>query len=233
MASISTEFWFCDALSNHGARELIAVLQAMGTDFYLARPDMVDTTPEKRIDKEGNIFVPLHIGHPAIRPGAVAPVGYRFGTAKVAYLSSSKAVILTQDASFDDVRLAIPLADQQCRFARELYHRLLPQLGRTDVTRERAPFPSNDDIVVRHLYWANFFGPRYVERLGRQFLLEAPAHRVEDLDDGGLLLVTRENILDRSSSLDERLISYFRRKCPEVTMYNRKKGRGCNSPPAC
>jgi hypothetical protein len=46
------------------------------------------------------------------------------------------------------------------------------------------------------IYWANFFGPEYVELFGRRKLLAAACERVVDLPDGGLLLVTVPSPLD-------------------------------------
>jgi len=40
------------------------------------------------------------------------------------------------------------------------------------------------------IYWANFFGPLYVNFFGREKFLTAPAHHKEELPDGGFLLLT-------------------------------------------
>lgn len=46
------------------------------------------------------------------------------------------------------------------------------------------------------IYWANFFGPIYVEFFGREKLLSAPAYKVEELPEGGILLLTSASPLD-------------------------------------
>ncbi len=46
-----------------------------------------------------------------------------------------------------------------------------------------------ENLVVPHIYWANFLGPAYVAKLGRDFLLKAPGWRTENLIDGGVLYV--------------------------------------------
>jgi len=46
------------------------------------------------------------------------------------------------------------------------------------------------------IYWANFFGPRYVEFLGSERMASAPAHHKEPLQDGGWLLLTSPGPLD-------------------------------------
>ncbi len=37
------------------------------------------------------------------------------------------------------------------------------------------------------LHWANFFGPRFIETIGKDKLLAAPMRRVEVLSNGGIL----------------------------------------------
>ena len=39
---------------------------------------------------------------------------------------------------------------------------------------------------LRRILWANFFGPEYVEKYGKEFLLNAPGYKKEQLDDGGI-----------------------------------------------
>ena len=46
-----------------------------------------------------------------------------------------------------------------------------------------------ESLAVPHIYWANFFGPEYVRKLGRKYLLNAPGWKKEDLKDGGFLYV--------------------------------------------
>jgi hypothetical protein len=77
-----------------------------------------------------------------------------------------------------------------------LYEALLPDFGWLDMC-EPAGFTWYDDIealAVPHLYWANFFGPRYVDKLGRECLLTAPVWSVEALADGGLLCVLSPSV---------------------------------------
>jgi|SRR2546425_2760449 len=46
------------------------------------------------------------------------------------------------------------------------------------------------------IYWANFFGPEYVEMFGSDRVNSAPIHSVESLSDGGALLVLSPSPLD-------------------------------------
>lgn len=46
------------------------------------------------------------------------------------------------------------------------------------------------------LYWANFFGPRYIEFFGEERLLSAPAHETKWLGESGILLLVSESLFE-------------------------------------
>lgn len=74
---------------------------------------------------------------------------------------------------------------------KRLYGVLRPAFGWLDFC-QLSGFTGFDDVQllsVPHLYWANYFGPRYVTKLGRQHLMTAPAWSIEQLVDGGMLYV--------------------------------------------
>lgn len=48
------------------------------------------------------------------------------------------------------------------------------------------------------IYWANFFGLEYVEKIGRQRLLSAPCEDIRELPDGGVLILTTPSPLNPS-----------------------------------
>jgi hypothetical protein len=60
-----------------------------------------------------------------------------------------------------------------------------PYFGREQRTAHRDGFDR-----VYELSWLNVFGPQLVESIGRQRVLSTPAHRVEELPHGAVLLVT-------------------------------------------
>jgi hypothetical protein len=60
-----------------------------------------------------------------------------------------------------------------------------PYFGREEETARRDGFDR-----VYELSWLNVFGPKLVESIGRERVLSTPAHRVEELPHGAVLLVT-------------------------------------------
>lgn len=64
------------------------------------------------------------------------------------------------------------------------------------------------------LYWANFFGPSVVENYGgKSKFLNAPCWKVEELDDGGILLVLYPNPLNpekkEKREIQNNVLEYF------------------------
>ena len=49
----------------------------------------------------------------------------------------------------------------------------------------------NNNIL--RIWWLNFFGPKLVEKFGREKLLSAPSWKTEELSDGGIMLVRSPN----------------------------------------
>ena len=60
-----------------------------------------------------------------------------------------------------------------------------PNYGRDDEATLRDGFDR-----IYEVCWLNVFGPKLVEAVGRERMLSTPAHRVEELPNGSILLVT-------------------------------------------
>ncbi|NVJ27530.1 hypothetical protein HUW62_40590 [Myxococcus sp. AM011] len=69
-----------------------------------------------------------------------------------------------------------------------------PSFGRDDATRRRDGFDK-----IYELCWLNVFGPKLVESVGRERMLSTPAHLVEELPNGAVLLVLRPTAADFDS----------------------------------
>lgn len=93
-----------------------------------------------------------------------------------------------------------------------LYGLFSPMLGRLDYL----PSFSIDygkpilEKKLKAIYWANFFGPEYVAKYGREFLLNAPGWKKEELHDGGVFYQLSPQITetDQGPELQE-LADYF------------------------
>jgi len=75
------------------------------------------------------------------------------------------------------------------RLAKELYTILHPVFGSIDFCSNRTREKDVEALEIPHIYWANFFGPEYVAKYGKEYFLKAPGWLHEELDDGGILYV--------------------------------------------
>ena len=69
-----------------------------------------------------------------------------------------------------------------------------PSYGRDAATRR-----ANGFDAIYEVFWINVFGPKLVEAVGRERMLSTPAHRVEALPNGSILLVTWPTAADFAS----------------------------------
>jgi hypothetical protein len=69
-----------------------------------------------------------------------------------------------------------------------------PDFGRDEKTSRRNGFDK-----IYEVFWLNVFGRRLVEAVGRERMLSTPAHRVEELPNGSILLVTWPGAADFAS----------------------------------
>ncbi|HZI03551.1 MAG TPA: hypothetical protein VEZ71_05985, partial [Archangium sp.] len=69
-----------------------------------------------------------------------------------------------------------------------------PRFGRDQQTSIRDGFDK-----IYEVFWLNVFGPKLVETVGRERMLSTPAHRVEELPNGSILLVTWPTAADFAS----------------------------------
>ncbi len=69
-----------------------------------------------------------------------------------------------------------------------------PFFGRDVETSRRDGFNK-----IYEVCWLNIFGPKLVETVGRERMLSTPAHRVEELPNGSILLVTWPTAADFAS----------------------------------
>jgi len=59
------------------------------------------------------------------------------------------------------------------------------------------------------LYWANFYGPQYVEKYGGKFFLESPCWKKEILSDGGVFLQLSERFTRPVSGENKRILQEY------------------------
>lgn len=91
------------------------------------------------------------------------------------------------------------------------------------------------------VYWANYFGPLYVNYLGREKFLSMPAYSKEELPDGGFMVLTAESpfeyrdqkVQDVETAILKHLGReyFFEKSNPRKPLRAPNFGFGQNSPP--
>jgi hypothetical protein len=104
----------------------------------------------------------------------------------------------------------------------EMYKILEPEFGWIERLGQRG-YTSKKDVSalsIPHIYWANFFGPEYVEKYGLEFFQNAPGWRKEVIDQGFLYVLSPHMGTKRRDTIGEEVKSYFR--IDSVRMEKRK-----------
>jgi hypothetical protein len=240
--AIELNLSFCERLDpEQGATRLIRVIHQHGGKFLKLNRREVEPHPlEDLVD----LFVPIE--HPLLQPDTMTDPKGGKGQASLSFVPESLSVGISQDVSFPDLSQVDPVARGLLAFGRRLYPDLRPIYRWID--EPSGNIPETSEIAstrLRYIFWANFWGPAYVERYGRDFLRGAPGWRVEDLEDGGILYVTtasyvewwlmarlehldperprlRKWLLERRGPLAVQratLLGYFRTRIPDIELY--------------
>lgn len=129
-------------------------------------------------------------------------------------------IIVGQWASFREGDSPDGVANGLLALATHFYPCLRPQYGWVDEAGWNLPEgKALAALRPRYLFWANFFGPEYVQAIGREFLKRAPGWVSVDLPDGGILHVCTESYQDWWENDQPEVLAYFRRKIPKVQIY--------------
>jgi hypothetical protein len=80
-------------------------------------------------------------------------------------------------------------------------HQTEDKVERSTVYNEKygkTAIPVNLNKGIPGIFWANFFGPDFVEMVGKSKLLIAPSFKTIELSDGGILILTSSSPLNPS-----------------------------------
>lgn len=224
--ALDCEFFDCRSVfadKNRAAREAIAILKQMGMRFYYGGYGGRPYDPTRRIDKDGNIIIPVDSTHDLLGPNEFGPNPPVGGVASIGYIHSNRNVSLHQAADFSSKKKVDCLALGELAFARFAYMNLRPQFGLIDEASEKTVSKKTLRArEVEYVFWANIYGPEYTEKYGRKFFLDAPGWLKEELDDGGVLYVACESFVDWIYDRPEGILQYYRQKIPNVRLFKSK-----------
>lgn len=91
-------------------------------------------------------------------------------------------------SNYENVRLLVQVCES-------VYSVLHPEYGFGLISPNIHPInePDKGDVTIQAIYDYNFFGPRLMQKLGREKVLSIPTWRTLQFDDGGVLLEMSPN----------------------------------------
>lgn len=226
---VQTQFVECSALGSipgQGAAQAIQIFQSSGARFLAVTSQVVHESPDPlaHMDPEGSLIIPLDFEQPLLQRSRCEPEVFEHcqGIASFAFLQPSRTVDFGQGGPDEPEKLD-GLANGQLSFACLLYPRLACAFGCVDEMGDNmASAKSVKKTELKHIYWANFFGPAYVKKFGNDFLLGAPGWKKEKLGDGGVLCVVTESYYDWWSKPPKNVLEYFQTQVPGIKLYRAK-----------
>lgn len=65
---------------------------------------------------------------------------------------------------------------------------------------------------LKYVHWFNLFGPRYVKKLGKQFLLDTPVWKVKELNNETTILQLAPDFIEshRYTNMEEEILQYLK-----------------------
>lgn len=161
------------------------------------------------------------------QPGSInLPVKVRWRTEKGNSCSGNMTAETSDTAMFTQKRWnPEDNAQKLLLLVKALYHASQPKFAWIERCHSRGYTTQKDieNLHLPHIYWANFFGPEYVEKLDRKFLVNAPGWKIEELEDGGILYVLTPSLVGTGPKrILQDVQAYF---CVE-SVRRRAKGRG-------
>jgi hypothetical protein len=164
---LQLEFNLCTGLDpEQGSTQLIRLMRQHGVEFLKTSIYVTENSSTPK-----TLWYLVHIAHDLLQPDALTHPEYQKGRASLGFESESLSVRIYQSASFLDLSRVDPVALGLLAFGRLLYPDLRPIYGWID--EPSGNIPETSEIVstqLRYIFWANFWGPAYVERYGRDFL---------------------------------------------------------------
>lgn len=204
-----------------GAAKTLGIARSWGGEFLVWLREQkrwgIDENPLGNMEPNGE-FSGHHFSHPMLAPRHEEKVSGSFD-----FLADTCSIWLSQFPLHSTPENLDDMAHGQLAFGKLYYPHFHPRLGFID------ELGSSDALArmvkkteLKNVFWANFFGPAYVEKYGRKFLLGAPGWKKEELDDGGVLYVVTENYYDWWTKPPKEVQDYFRTQVPGVKLYRAK-----------
>lgn len=225
---IGLDCWFvhCTSLEQGSSfnRDAIELLKRVDVIFLKRSPlpSELELDPVADLEPDGRLIGSIPLTHSLLKPLNPSSNMEREFLGKYAVRGLDNSFCISSFASMrddaPDFEAALQdRAEGRLRFFKMLIPHVKPKMGFVDdVWGSVIKDKQAEAAELKKLFWVTYFGPHYVERHGREFFLNAPAWKVEELD-GGVLLRTAETFLEFTKAEPKELIKYLRQKFKGIT----------------
>ncbi len=199
-------------------RNMVQFLREIGARFFKTAPfpPPEEKDPESSIKRNGRLIGSIVCTHPllgtaiksdAVKDGFLALYGN--GICDKSFRISAEG--LRDDGEGFETNIQ-HLATGRVEFLKLIVSKMGVQLAFVDdVWGTKFTDKSLAEARCRHLFWTTYFGPSYVEKYGRDFLLNTPAFKTEELE-GGVLITVTEKFLDFALNEPKETLKYLRQE---------------------
>lgn len=217
----------CHGLSqdrSQSAHDLLNRLRDCDVTFLpIACSPRTDPHPEKKIGAIGAVTEMMGVEHSLLGKSfghEHARKPRRLGSANLTYSGPGGFVQISQDVDGGDPSSWDDLADRLWSFAKLLIPQLRPDYCYLDQSGDDS-WTNVWDLEINTIYWRNVFGPRYIEKYGKDIFVGAPGDAF-DLDYGGILYSPEtcftKWIAAASKELNTNIVKHFSSKFPNIRL---------------
>jgi hypothetical protein len=223
MSILTLAFYGCSRLGNRRsrcARKLIDCLRDLGASFLTLKNGLPHPCPYDDIDADGDIITIPGISHASLRRDQFSRTKSGPGSAEFGFIFESRCVTLGQSIPDGKSKNGDEVARSLVEIGQELWEALSPNYGYAAEPGDNEPYLRTcRNMPLTHVFWANFFGPELVQRLGKSFLLRAPAWRSECIAGGGVICIATKSYAAWCRKPPKRLVEYFKQRHPNIQGY--------------
>ncbi len=218
--AIKAAFYHCSVEAGRETyhHTMLQFLRQQNAKFYHSAPYPPPEieSPESRIEPDGRLIGSIHFTHPLLdtyNKNADVQRGFltRYGDGVCSNSFRISSLGWRDDSEGFEANIQ-QLATGRVEFLKLVVREIGVEFACVDdIWGTNVTDKALNDVSCRHLYWTTYFGHRYIETHGLEFLLNTPGWKTEELE-GGVLVTVTENYLDFALNDQKETLKYLRQK---------------------
>ncbi len=204
-------------------RSVLGLLKQLGVVFYTTGPYPTpeDPNPELKVEENGSLVKIVLASHRLLKQSNPSWGSDDCFQGMYGALGLDESFLIGARPLCDDFTEYETAVQDMAHGRREFLKLVIPHVkpclayaddtwGGGDVKDKQV-----EAAQLKRLFWVTYFGPHYVEQHGKEFLMNTPAWRVEELD-GGVLVTVTETFLDFARNEQKETLNYLKQKFKNI-----------------